>query len=177
MDVCVGTCSQHQWSVSASEAPKRRGATLGARHNAASTHPLWLFLSPSIYVYISISRSFSLSLSLSSSLCIPLPFLSVSLRVSAFPFACLIPGSHFFFFATIRSSLCLFIRRARNLRKSLRRHPPPFFFPYSSPIFRREEIAENFSANVTPFSQNFYFSFCLASFATTRHVPSVFHNC
>lgn len=59
-DVCVGTCSQHQWSVSALKAPKRRGATLGARHNAANTHPLSDFLSLSSSRSLPPCRSISL---------------------------------------------------------------------------------------------------------------------
>lgn len=70
--VCVGTCSQHQWSVSASKAPKRRGATLGARHNAASTHPLSDFLSvslsPTSYLSLRLSLCFSTRLSIGISL-------------------------------------------------------------------------------------------------------------
>lgn len=106
----MGTCSQHQWSVSASEAPKRRGATLGARHNAASTHPLLVLstsLSPSFSVYVSFCFFLSLlfgflprlhhrlfSFSLSPEICenlrgaIPLPslfffFFSLSLSFSS----------------------------------------------------------------------------------------------
>lgn len=104
--VCVGTCSQHQWSVSASEAPKRRGATLGARHNAASTHPLWLFLS------IPLSHCLSLFRRLPQSL--PLVSLSIEILLlsSSLPTACL---------PSLRRVLH---RRARNLRKSSRRRPP-----------------------------------------------------
>jgi len=141
---------QHQWSVSASEAPKRRGATLGARHNAASTHPLWLIL--------------SLSLSLSLAIVL-LPFLS------AFPFACL---SEFSFLRLCQPILpfspflCLSLSLDAACPKFAKifEAPSSLFFP-STPVFQREKAVENFSSNTTPFPHNFYFPFSLA-FATTR---------
>lgn len=106
-DVCVGTCSQHQWSVSASKAPKRRGATLGARHNAASTHPL--------------SDSLSLSFSFLLLLLLLWPRVALSLRFSIrLSIGISLPPSSP---AADSLSSSFRHRRARNLRKSSRRHP------------------------------------------------------
>lgn len=83
-DVCVGTCSQHQWSVSALKAPKRRGATLGARHNAASTHPLSDFLSPPLVLYLRVVLSLCVSIRLSIGVSLPSPSLTATLFLHLF---------------------------------------------------------------------------------------------
>lgn len=158
MDVCVGTCSQHQWSVSASKAPKRRGATLGARHNAASTHPLTDFLSLSC----SVSPSFSLSLSPPFLLFFLYLCIALSLCFSTFASLSTSLASSSVFANSNHLSLSFRQRRARNLRKSSRRHPPSSLS--SVVVFRRERI-ENSSA-VQPFPE--LLSLFFSCFAMTR---------
>lgn len=156
--MCVGTCSQHQWSVSALKAPKRRGATLGARHNAASTHPLSDFLS------CPLSRSLSsLSLYLAA-----FPVVSLHRHLASTRLRQRRPPSFFIFSRH---------RRARNLRKSWRRHPPPPPYPLSPARRLLSSFGEKESSRILlpprqPFPE-LLFLFFFSRFAVTRagHVP------
>lgn len=164
----------HAASISGASRRRRRQSVAAPPSAPAITPPV---LTPFDSLSLSLSRSLSRSRSRFSSFslcvspCLRFSVSRLSIWISLPP---TLQDPTILFLSLVYSlcvSLSLFfislsIRRARNLRKSSRRHLPLPFPHQLFPVFQRKEI-EKFSANMTPFSQKFYFSFSLAV-ATTR---------